>query len=92
MPPLRHRKSQDVPRSCHNSVSTTRQRGLVAEGTRHAAKADKLSKEHSCFVFTFNVLPKACLVLSFGIVRSIMGLYCLKAALLKRNSVGHNSP
>ena len=82
-----------MPRSCHKSVSTTRQRrGLEAKGTRHGAEADKLSKEHSCFAFTFNVLANACLVLSFGIVRSMMGLYCLKVALLKRNSVGHNFP
>lgn len=82
-----------MPRSCHKRVSTTRQRrGLMATGTRHGAEADKLSKEHSCFVFTFNVLAEACPVLSFGIVRSIMGLHCLKVSLLKRNSVGHNSP
>lgn len=82
-----------MPRSCHKSISTTRQRRhFVAKGTRHSAEADKLPKEHSCFVFTFNVLANACLVLSFGIVRSIMGLYYLKAALLKRNSVWHNSP
>lgn len=82
-----------MPRSCHKSVSTTRQRrGLVAKGTRHGAEADKLFKEHSCSVFTFSVPAKACLVLSFGILRSIAGLYCLKVALLKINSVGHNSP
>lgn len=62
----------------------------MAKGTRRGGEVEKLSKERSCFMFTFHVLAKACLVLLFGTVRSEM--YCLKVAVLKRNLVGHDSP